>query len=90
MIDVFEAADICSLWWSVMTWSDPGVCLYALGSTGRVQSEEHRQQCIDYITNKCIPIAQERDDEETDADIVQLEDLLDYIRNADIEPMEVT
>lgn len=83
--DVFE---IASMWWSVMTWGDPGVCLYAFGSTGKVQSEEHRQQCLEYIKKHCEPLAQERNDDETEQNLADLERLAEYIREADIEPME--
>lgn len=49
-----EAADVAHGWSSVMTWSDPGVCLYAFASTGgRVQSERHRADCLAYIQVHC-------------------------------------
>ena len=51
--DVYAAMRIAEGWYSVMNWSDPGVSLYKFYSTGRIQSEEHRQDCLNYIDN-CI------------------------------------
>lgn len=48
-ISDFDAAEIASAWHSVMTWNDPGVAMYSVTSTGRVHSEEHRENLIDYI-----------------------------------------
>lgn len=48
-ISDFDASEIASAWHSVMTWNDPGVAMYSVTSTGRVHSEEHRQNLIDYI-----------------------------------------
>jgi hypothetical protein len=59
-IDDFQAAEIASGWHSVMTWSDPGVAMYSVTSTGKVHSEEHRANLINYI-NTCIPGAEEAD-----------------------------
>ena len=70
-----------------MTWSDPGVCLYAYGSTGCVQSEEHREQCLTYIKG-CIADEAKRDDREDDEreqNYHDLGDLAEYIRAAPIE-----
>lgn len=96
-----EACHIASQWWSVMTWSDPGVCMYALGSTGKVQSEEHRNDLLRYIDKECMPIPLKRSKvhECTDAcadpeggqdecpynDMEQLSDLHTYITHAPIE-----
>ena len=44
-----RAVAIAGQWYSVLTWSDPGVCLYALASTGRIRSEEHRARCLAYL-----------------------------------------
>lgn len=88
-----------SQWWSVMTLGDAGVCMYAFGSTGKVQSEAHRQQLLEYIEHNCKPKARENDqDPEFDPDPdeddpyelyytqeEQLELLAEYIRQAPIE-----
>jgi hypothetical protein len=48
-LDDFDAAEIASAWHSVNTWNDPGVAMYSVASTGRVYSEEHRENLIAYI-----------------------------------------
>lgn len=48
-IDDFTAAAIAASWHSVMTWSDPGVAMYSVTSTGQVHSEEHRANLLAYI-----------------------------------------
>lgn len=55
-IDDFDAAAIAASWHSVMTWGDPGVAMYSVTSTGKVHSEEHRENLIAYIDG-CIPQA---------------------------------
>ena len=49
MLDDFQASEIASAWHSVMSWSDPGVAMYSVTSTGRVHSEEHRGNLLAYI-----------------------------------------
>lgn len=51
-----EAIVIAQQWHSVMTWNDPGVTMYSLGSTGRVHSAEHREALLAYIDNHCLPV----------------------------------
>ena len=99
-----EACHIASEWWSVMTWHDPGVCMYALGSTGKVQSEDHRNDLLSYIDKDCMPIAMKRteshectddctDPESEDCpvqDVEQLAYLRDYIVHAPLEPCHAT
>lgn len=65
-ISDFDAAQIASLWHSVMTWSDPGVAMYSVTSTGRVHSEEHRANLIAYIES-CVRGATEADERGDDS-----------------------
>jgi len=55
-----QAIQIASAWHSVMTWSDPGVAMYAVTSTGKVHSEEQRANLLTYIES-CIPGAHNQD-----------------------------
>jgi hypothetical protein len=96
-----EAIHIASQWHSVMTWSDPGVTMYALSSTGRVQSEDHRNDLLRYIDDECVPIPLKRskshkckkacepgekgEDLCPFNDLEQLSDLASYIKHAPIE-----
>lgn len=62
MITDDEASTIASLWHSVMTWSDPGVAMYSVTSTGRVHSEKHRANLLAYI-DSCMPAARSADED---------------------------
>lgn len=79
---------IASQWHSVMTWNDPGVTMYALSSTGSVQTPQHRVNLIAYIEGHCLDMVRSRancatrhpDDRAVDEeDKEQLEWLLDYV-----------
>lgn len=61
-ISDFDAAEIASAWHSVNTWSDPGVAMYSVTSTGKVHSEEHRENLIDYIET-CVVQASKLDED---------------------------
>ena len=74
-IDDFQASEIAAGWHSVMTWSDPGVAMYSVTSTGRVHSEQHRANLIAYI-DSCMSAA-ERADERGDAGIVMESNVAD-------------
>lgn len=75
--------------------------MYAFGSTGKVQSDGHRQDLIDYIDKKCMPLASKRADnhscsdecegEETECpaqDVDNLRSLREYVVNAPIEKVK--
>lgn len=57
----FEASEIAEQWHSVQTWSDPGVAIYSITSTGKIHSEKHRAQVIAYIDGECLDQALECD-----------------------------
>lgn len=61
MISDEQASDIASAWHSVNTWSDPGVVMYSVTSTGKVHSEDHRRRLIHYI-DSCMPAAVDADE----------------------------
>ena len=87
-ISDFDAAQIASLWHSVMTWNDPGVAMYSVTSTGKVHSEEHRANLLAYIES-CMPAAEKADadgDEPAGVDglysnVEDLEALAEWARN---------
>jgi len=54
-------------WGSYMTGGDPGACMYGFSEDFRVQSEEHRQNCLNWIDKECVPMVQ-KDPENFDAD----------------------
>jgi hypothetical protein len=70
------ARNLAHSWSSVITWNDPGVALYGFASTGRVQSEKHRLDCLLYLRTL-------RPVKEKDAADVQR--LISYIANVKVE-----
>lgn len=88
--DRASASEIAHSWSSVMTWNDPGVVLYAFASTGKVQSQRHRRECLAYIRDNCrkaadvnIAAGEYLDGHE------ELDALAAYIRAAPIEREKV-
>ena len=75
-------------WGSAMTAGDPGSCMYGFDENGLVQSEEHRQNCIEYIETECRRIA----DADTASDgggtgqrAGEIQAMLMYLKTAPIE-----
>lgn len=62
MLTKNEAIEIANAWHSVMTWSDPGVVMYSLSSTGKIHNEKHRQQLIQYINTNIMSAKQQDED----------------------------
>jgi hypothetical protein len=67
---------------SYITAGDPGACMYGFDERGCVQSEEHRQQCFDWIENDCRKAADANEDPAADHD--QLDSMLDYPEKAPV------
>ncbi len=90
-IDDFDAATIAASWHSVNTWNDPGVAMYSVTSTGKVHSEEHRENLIAYI-DACMAgavAADERGDAPTlpemfDSNAAELEALKAWAQSYEI------
>lgn len=61
MLDDFDASEIAGGWHSVITWNDPGVAMYSVTSTGKVHSEEHRENLVSYI-DRCLVQATKLDE----------------------------
>jgi uncharacterized protein YgfB (UPF0149 family) len=56
--------------------------MYGFDETGRVQSEDHREQCIDWIKNHCSVAADTNENPGEDHD--QLNAMLEYLKTAPI------
>lgn len=69
-------------WGSYMTSGDPGACMYGFDERGCVQSEEHRENCIRWITDNCRSAADANDN--PDEDNEQLDNMLVYLKTAPI------
>lgn len=88
MISRKRAVEIGEDWYSVNTWSDPGVALYAFTSTaGWVQSEEHRQNCLSYLRLNLADIKAEPS-QYYDPEVceIELRELIEYIARANLRP----
>lgn len=67
-------------WGSYMSSGDPGACMYGFDEHGTVQSEDHRADCIAWITDHCRSAADCNDDPE--ADHAELDAMLAYLKTA--------
>ncbi|MNU37026.1 hypothetical protein D3C71_256480 [compost metagenome] len=79
--------EMAATWGSAMTSGDPGACMYGFDERGVVQSEGHRQACIDYIESECrraaeINIAAGEDAAEQHGEI---EAMLAYLKGAPVD-----
>ena len=71
-----KAAD----WGSYMSDGDPGACMYGFSEDGKVQSEQHRSQCIAWLDGECREAANLNDDPA--ADNAEIDELIAYLRTA--------
>ena len=64
-----EACAYAATWGSYMTGGDPGACMYGFSEDFVMQSEDHRQNCLDWMV-KCrlnvLDCPDEYDDDELD------------------------
>lgn len=81
-------------WGSYMTSGDPGACMYCFDERGAVQSEEHRRTCIEWLHVSCRDMVLHREYENTEEDaktladdLQELDDLIEYLRTAPLEPV---
>jgi hypothetical protein len=79
--------EMAATWGSAVTSGDPGACMYGFDERGVVQSEAHRQTCIEYIEGECrraaeINIAAGEDAEEQHGEI---EAMLAYLKGAPVD-----
>ena len=72
-------------WGSYMHAGDPGACMYGFDERAAVQSEAHRQQCLDYLATECRLAASVNDD--PIADNAEIDELIAYLRTAPVLEM---
>jgi hypothetical protein len=44
--------ELSAQWGSYIRSGDPGACMYGFNENGRVQNEQHRQDCLNYLANQ--------------------------------------
>jgi hypothetical protein len=74
-------------WGSAMTGGDPGSCMYGFDHKGLVQSEQHRQDCIDWLEKEspaCIA-ANHPPGPGRIAEEAEVAELIAYLKNAPVE-----
>lgn len=54
----YDAWLYAATWGSYMTGGDPGACMYGFDERFTMQHEAHRQQCLDWIDDRCVPLVQ--------------------------------
>lgn len=82
-----EAIAYAATWGSYMTGGDPGACMYGFSpEIGlKVQSEQHRTNCLDWIERCKGRVRDEPDNDAFEPDEAeQLDCLAEMIRNAPI------
>lgn len=67
----YDAWLYAAQWGSYMTSGDPGACMYGFDERFTMQSEAHRQQCLDWIAGCVLDVEASPDDYEPD-DLEQL------------------
>ena len=68
-------------WGSYITSGDPGACLYGFDERFRVQSEEHRQDCLEQMANNRAYVVANPDDYESD-ELDQIDALIEKLKAA--------
>jgi len=74
-------------WGSAMTSGDPGACMYGFSENGVVQSEQHRQDCIQWIETECrkAALANAAAGENLAEQTAELDAMLEYLKTAPVE-----
>lgn len=85
-----QAVSIAMRWDCISPLGDPGLVMYALSTTGRVQSEGHRAKLLAYIDNECQERAEKMGFMPTYDPEHELDQIRDYIIQAPIEMVEKT
>lgn len=67
-------------WGSYMRNGDPGACMYGFDEHGAVQSEEHRQNCIEWLDKDCREAAKHNAPEDDNID-----ELIEYLKTAPVD-----
>lgn len=83
-MDSYEAWEYAAQWGSYMRAGDPGACMYGFDEKFRVQSEQHRADCLDHIMRckgmvRCNPSLYDADE------LDKLDELAEAVLAAEVE-----
>lgn len=79
-----EAYEYAASWGSFMRCCDPGACMYGFKSDCRPQSEEHRQDVLNYIKT-CRLIVTERPEDFDEGELAKLDAFVEFITKRNIQ-----
>lgn len=80
-----EAWLFAASWGSYVTSGDPGACLYGFDEHFKVQSEQHRLDCIAQMLNNRAYVEGHRADYEED-ELPQIDALIEKLKAAEVAP----
>lgn len=85
-----EAIALAAEWGSYIRSGDPGACMYGFSpEIGlKVQSEDHRQRCLDWIEHCKMQVEQDTEyesEDEAHAEYERLEELAQMIHEAPLD-----
>ena len=81
----YDASEYAATWGSYMTAGDPGACMYGFNDSCRPQSEEHREDVINWLETECRPLVLEYPGDYAADELEQMDEFLAYIRTAPVE-----
>ncbi len=84
MMIPYEAWLFAASWGSYMNDYDPGACMYGFSEDCKPQSEQHRQDCIDWIDKECLSLVRHNREDYDEDEEEKLIELIEYIKQADI------
>ena len=79
-----EAWLYAASWGSFMRSGDPGACMYGFDERFKVQSEEHRADCLKWIAG-CRLIVEDRPDDYEEDELDQMDDFVEALKAAGID-----
>jgi hypothetical protein len=80
-----EAWLYAASWGSLVRSGDPGACMYGFDENFIVQSEDHRQRCLNHVEQVCKPMVVSNPDEYDENELEQLDNLISKLREAAVQ-----
>lgn len=83
----YDAWLYAATWGSYMRSGDPGACMYGFNERCRPQSEEHRQEVLDWIEKQCRPNVVANPENYDEDELEQMDEFVKYIKHAPLAEM---
>ena len=78
----YEAWGYAAQWGSYMTGGDPGACMYGFSEDCLPQSDDHRQDCLNWIDRNCVPLVKAQPEHFDEDELEKLASLRAYLADA--------